>query len=80
VLALKPVTAADTDTAELPEPGAGEHGALDPYAVLVPYSNEHTLTSPEFGLTVAFKAADVWVTADAASVTTVGGFGNVFSV
>jgi hypothetical protein len=80
VLGLSDVTAADTDTAEPPEPGAGEHDALDPYAVLVPYSSVHSLTSPEFGLTVAFNVAEVAATADAASVTTVGGLGNVVNV
>jgi hypothetical protein len=79
-LALKPVTAADTDTAEPPAPGAGEHDALDPYAVLVPYSNEHSPASDPFGLTVAFNVAEVAATADAASVTTVGAFDSVVSV
>ena len=46
----------------------------------MPYSNLHSLTSPPLGLTVAFSVAVVWVTAEAALVTTVGAFGSVLSV
>ena len=46
----------------------------------MPYSNLHSLTSPPLGLTVAFSVAVVWVTAEAALVTTVGGLGSVLSV
>ena len=42
----------------------------------MPYSSSHSLTAPPLGFTVAFKVAVVWVTADAAFVTTVGGFGD----
>jgi len=41
-----------------------------------PYSNLHSLTWTPLGLTVAFSVAEVWVTAEAAPVTTVGGGGN----
>ena len=41
-----------------------------------PYSNLHSLTSPPLGLTLAFSVAAACVTAEAASVTTVGGFGS----
>ena len=63
-----------------PAPGAGLHGLLDPYAGDVPYSKRQSLTSPPFGLTVAFNAAVVCFTADAAPVSTVGGLGSVASV
>ena len=46
----------------------------------MPYSNLHSLTSPPLGLTVAFSVAVVWVTAEAAFVTTVGALGSVLSV
>jgi len=36
-----------------PAPGEGTHAALAPYAVLVPYSNLHALTSDPSGSTVA---------------------------
>ena len=47
---------------------------------MVPYSSVHSLTSPPLGLTVPFSVAVVWVTAEAGSVTTVGGFGRVVNV
>ncbi len=47
---------------------------------MVPYSNSHLLTSPPLGFTVAFSVAVVWVTDDAALVTTVGAFGSVLNV
>ena len=80
MFALKPDTAADTATALLPDPGDGVHGALEPYELDAPYSSLHSVTSPPFGLTVPFNVADVCATDDAGSVTTVGAFGNVFSV
>ena len=46
----------------------------------MPYSNLHSLTSPPLGLTVAFRVAVVWVSAEAAFVTTVGAFGSVLNV
>ena len=39
----------------------------------MPYSKRHWLTSPPLGLTLAFSVAAVWLTEEAASVTTVGG-------
>ena len=80
MFADSPVNDADTATGLLPEPGEGVHGALDPYEVVVPYSSSHLLTGPPLGLTVAFNVAVVWVTADAAFVTTAGAFGSVVSV
>jgi hypothetical protein len=44
---------------------------------VVPYSNLHSLTSPPLGFTVAFSVAVVWVTDEAAFVTTVGALGSV---
>ena len=44
---------------------------------MAPYSSLHSVTSPPLGVTVAFKAAVVWVTADAAFVTAAGRFGSV---
>ena len=41
----------------------------------MPYSNLHSLTSPPLGFTVAFSVALVWLTDNAAVVTTVGGRG-----
>ena len=46
----------------------------------MPYSNLHSLTSPPLGFTVAFSVAVVWVTAEAAVVTTVGALGSVLNV
>jgi hypothetical protein len=80
VFAVRPVTAADTATGLTPDPGAGAHGALDPYDVVVPYSSLHSVTSPPFGLTVALSVAVVDPTDDAASVTTVGALGSVLNV
>ena len=40
----------------------------------------HSLTTPPFGFTLPFNVADVCAGDDAGSVTTVGAFGNVFSV
>ena len=68
----RPVTGADTATGLVPEPGEVAHGALDPYEVVVPYSNLQSLTSAPLGLTVAFSVAVAWLTGDAAPVTTVG--------
>ena len=46
----------------------------------MPYSNVQALTSPPLGFTVAFNVAALCVIADAAFVTTVGGFGSVLNV
>ena len=64
---------ADTATGLSPDPVARQHDALLPYAVVVPYSNVHLLTSPPLGFTVAFRVAVVWVIEEAALVTTAGG-------
>ena len=80
MFAVRPVIDADTATALLPEPGDGTHGALAPYEVEMPYSSLHSLTTPPFGLTLAFNIADVCATLDAGSVVTVGAFGSVFRV
>lgn len=68
---------ADTVTGLSPETD-GVHGALDPYFVVVPYSNIHSLTSMPRGVTVPLRVAEVAATDDAASVTTVGGPGLVW--
>ena len=47
---------------------------------MVPYSNLQSLTVAPSGLTVAFKVAVVWATADAGFVTTVGALGSVLRV
>jgi hypothetical protein len=77
VFALNPVSDADTATEASPDPGSDEHATLDPYETDVPYSNLHSLTSPPFGFTDAFKLAPLCVTDDAAPVTTVGALGNL---
>ena len=46
----------------------------------MPYSSLQSVTTPPLGFTLAFRLAVVWVTADAAFVTTVGGFGSVVTV
>jgi hypothetical protein len=74
------VIAAETATALSPDPGEDAHGALDPYEVVVPYSNTHSLTAPAFGFTLAFNVAAVCDTDEAAFVTTVGTFGGVLNV
>jgi hypothetical protein len=79
VFSLRLSSAADTATGIVPEPGGGTQGALDPYAVLVPYSNLQALTSKPFGFTDPFKVADVCATDDAAPVTTDGSGGNVLN-
>ena len=73
-------SAADTATGLPPDPGAGVHDALDPYAVVVPYSSLHSLTSALFGLTVALSVAEVCVTDEAGFVTTAGEASSVLSV
>ena len=80
VFGLRRDTDADTATGLVPDPGAGLHGALDPYEVVVPYSSLHSLTSPPLGLTLALRVAVVWVTDAAGSLITVGALGRVLSV
>jgi hypothetical protein len=80
VFALRPVTAADTATALLPDPGDGAHVVLDPYDVEVPYSSLQSLTDPPLGFTVALSDAAVCAIDDAVSVAAVGGFGSVWKV
>ena len=46
----------------------------------MPYSSLHSVTSPPLGVTVAFKAAVVWVSEEAAFVTTAGALGGVVNV
>jgi hypothetical protein len=65
VLGTRPAIAADTATGLVPEPGEGVHGALDPYAVVVPYSNLHSVTSLPSGFTVALRVAELEVIDDA---------------
>ena len=47
---------------------------------MVPYSKWQSVTLPPSGLTVAFSVAEVWVTEEAASVTTAGALGSVVNV
>src|SRR5215471_15860096 len=72
VLALRPVIAAETDTALEPAPGAGLQGAVLPDGSEVPYSKVQLLTSLPLGLTFPFSVAVVWVIELAGSVSTPG--------
>src|SRR5215471_3308174 len=72
VLALRPVIAAETDTALEPAPGAGLQGAVLPDGSVVPYSKVQLLTSLPLGLTFPFSVAVVWVIELAGSVSTLG--------
>ena len=77
---LRPVTTAETGTGVVPVGiVAGLHAAVLPDGRLVPYSNEHDLTSEPSGLTVPFNVAPVSVTLAGASTATVG-FGAGFVV
>jgi len=52
---------ASTTTGLDPDPGSAAHEALDPYPVVVPYSNLHAVTFCPSGLTLAFSVAEVCV-------------------
>jgi hypothetical protein len=81
VFAERPMIAADTDTALVPDPiVAGTHAAVAPDGKLVPYSKEHDLTSEPSGLTVPFNVAPVSVTPAGASTTTFGFGAAAFTV
>ncbi len=71
---MRPEIAADTAAGALPDPAMGVHGAVDPYALVGPYSNSHFVTSPPMGFTVAFNVAEVCVTAVAGFFSTAGGW------
>jgi hypothetical protein len=73
VFAISALIDALTSTGPAPAPGAGLHGALRPYAELVPYSKMHSPTSTPFGLTVAVNVADSAPIVTAGAVTTAGG-------
>jgi len=73
VFALSAPTEALTATGPAPAPGAGLHGAVRPYAALVPYSKMHSLTSTPFGLTVAVSVADSAPIATAGAAAMSGG-------
>jgi len=59
VFGVRAVSFADTATGLVPDPGSDLHGAFDPYLVLVPYSNSHSVTFCPSGLTLAFRVAEV---------------------
>ncbi len=61
VFGVRPTMDADTVTGLVPDPGSDLHGAFDPYLVLVPYSNSHSVTFCPSGFTLAFRVAEVWV-------------------
>ncbi len=67
--------AAETATALFPSPPWACTGRSIRRQFVVPYSSLHSVTSPPFGLTVAFRVAVVWAIAEAGFVSTVGGFG-----
>src|ERR1700676_638094 len=79
VFSARPLTDAATATGLVPDPGSAEHGALDPYGIVVPYSNLQSVTFPPAGFTVAFSVAEGCVTAEAAWVAT-DGAGSVLNV
>src|SRR5207249_263996 len=73
VPSVRPVSAAETATFEVPEPGAGVHVALSLHAALPIYSNLHSVTSKPLGLTTPLSVAVVEASELAGSVLTVGG-------
>src|SRR4029077_227990 len=54
VFALSPPTDAVTETGLVPAPGEGEHGTLDPYVLVLPYSSLHS-ASPPLGSMAALR-------------------------
>jgi hypothetical protein len=80
VFTVRPVIDAETATGVVPDPGEGEHGALDPYDVVAPHSTRHSLTALPFGFTVAFSVAEADVMDDADPVATVGRVTSVVNV
>ena len=80
LFSLRNPTDADTATGLVPDPGAGEHGAVKKYTTVAPYSKKHSLTSPPFGFTLPFSVTVVGVSDEAAMVSTLGGFGVVVNV
>ena len=77
---LSPCSCAETATALVPEPGSVAHGTFKPYDEVVPYSKRQLVTVAPLGLTLAFRVAEVRVSALAALVSTLGGLGSAFSV
>ena len=67
----------------VPHPSAASREpslTIEPYAVEVPYSNTHLLTSGPLGLTVALRIAAVFVTDEAPVVSTTAGLGGVLNI
>ena len=66
----RPVSAAETACAAVPDPTACA-GVAWPYAVVTPHSKETVVATP-FGFAVPLRVAPVVVTSVAGSVVTVG--------
>ena len=64
-------------TSLLPVPGSDEHGTLVPYGSDVPYRTGESVTFLSSGLTTVFRLAVVFVTCDAAFVTTPESWGGL---
>jgi hypothetical protein len=68
----RPLTVADTGSAASSSPGDGLHDAVEPYAVVGPYSNRHTDKGNPSGSTVPDRFAEVDDFTLAASVSATG--------
>ena len=59
-----------------PDPGSDAHGTLDPYELVLPYSNSQVVESP-LGLTVPLSVAVVFDVVAPDGPETVGGIAKV---